>query len=218
MTWRPISPPLIVCRMQALDEDTSIHGSDSGETEMGQDASQGASRAGAGSEGAASIASAMTNGLRNLWGRGSKPASREASAMAPQEGEAEQRARESAARCRVADLWADSRYYPAESLVSFAEALVSASGLDASQPSTQRQHVQGADEQKRLQGLIAGLNMVIAVAVRNKDRVAVLWPTIHRTLQGILPHGAPFYKAFSSRECLIELVRQAIASVVSVRG
>lgn len=142
-------------------------------------------------------------------------AKKEEKPRTPGEEEKVAAAREAVAQCRIGDLWSDSKYYAEESLVAFVEALMSATGLDTATLSETRQRFHGLSEQARLNHLIMGLNLVAGVAIRNKDRVAVLWPSLKSALQSILPAGAPLAKLLASRESVVGLVQRAVHAVVS---
>ena len=146
-------------------------------------------------------------GLLGLLGLGLTPREER-----PEDDESLSSALASASRCRVRDLWVDSKYYSSPSLASLAEALLPASGLDATlSPDLRMQIMQGLTEGGRLGMLTMGLDMLLALAVRNKDRLAMVWPVVKTALSSILPANAALTKLFSSRTTQLDLVKYAIA-------
>jgi len=87
-----------------------------------------------------------------------------------------------------------------------------ATGLDPTQTADTALRFQGLPEAARLASLAGGFQMLVALAVRNKDRVGVVWPSLRAALGGVLPAGAPLVKLLTSRGAHVELVRRSLGS------
>jgi len=194
------------------DEPPSRAGSESG-TADGQGKAAADGPEGQGEE--AGEAAGSGRSVMDFFGiGGSKGPAKDQEEQSDEDARLERLAHESAARCRVGDFWSDSRYFPEASLTAFVDSLVVATGLDAGSVAETKQRLHGMPEAERLAALSGGVTMLAAVAVRNKDRVSVVWPALQAALAGILPAGAPLAQLLGARESVLELVKKAVSAVM----
>ncbi|KAL0041048.1 hypothetical protein WJX77_003321 [Trebouxia sp. C0004] len=126
---------------------------------------------------AGSMLSRAFSSLISLEGADSGP-SGEGSAR---EMEATQRTVSCMSACRVEDIFADSKFLRAESLHELVKAIMWASGPI--------KRVAASGEESDTAQVC--LELLIAVALRNRDRIVLIWPLLHEYLNAIMtPNGA----------------------------
>ncbi|DBA68573.1 TPA: hypothetical protein ACH3X2_013515 [Trebouxia sp. C0005] len=97
------------------------------------------------------------------------------------EMEATQRTVSCMSACRVEDIFADSKFLRAESLHELVKAIMWASGPI-------KRVASSGEESDTAQ---VCLELLIAVALRNRDRIVLIWPLLHEYLNAIMtPNGA----------------------------
>ncbi|CAG9461465.1 unnamed protein product [Pedinophyceae sp. YPF-701] len=91
---------------------------------------------------------------------------------------------QSAARLRLGELLADSKFLTRGSLAALCQALLAASGIQGRGDGMAPQGRKAAAAS--FGSAVAALQILIAVALRNRDRVQVVWPHLQAFLEGAL--------------------------------
>ncbi|KAK9828895.1 hypothetical protein WJX72_002652 [[Myrmecia] bisecta] len=113
--------------------------------------------------------------------------------LPPRELDAMQRTVACVEACRIDEIFADSKFLRAESLEELVKAVMWASGRITRIAST------GEDSETAE----VCLELLVAIALRNRDRILLLWPLIHEYLAAIMaPEAALSASPLVSRACL----------------
>jgi len=113
----------------------------------------------------------------------------------PQEKEAESSTRECISSCHVDEVFTESKFLHADSLTYLAKALIhastrttkpSASSTSSSSSTATSPITAPVDEDVA----VLCLELLIELTLRNRDRVALLWPFVHEHLESILSSNA----------------------------
>ncbi|KAK9918480.1 hypothetical protein WJX75_004379 [Coccomyxa subellipsoidea] len=100
----------------------------------------------------------------------------EAAELSAREADALQATVACISACHIGELFADSKFLQAESLLQLCEAIVHA-------PGTRIAPGDGSETAEMC------LEMVIALSLRNRDRLLLIWPAVHNLLASILAPG-----------------------------
>ncbi|KAL3131638.1 hypothetical protein ABBQ38_007935 [Trebouxia sp. C0009 RCD-2024] len=101
--------------------------------------------------------------------------------------------------CRVEDIFADSKFLRAESLHELVKAIMWASGPIKRVASSGEE----SDTAQASFPILVCLELLIAVALRNRDRIVLIWPLVHEYLTAIMtPNGAKAANPLVARAAL----------------
>lgn len=102
--------------------------------------------------------------------------------------EADKRARLCVEQCRMVELFSDTKFLAAESLLALTHALASAAGTSVSADSASRGGRSGGGSAD-MEGALLCQELLILVTLRNRDRISVLWPLVLSHLKAVLGSG-----------------------------
>uniref|UniRef100_A0A061R742 Arf guanine-nucleotide exchange factor gnom-like isoform x1 n=1 Tax=Tetraselmis sp. GSL018 TaxID=582737 RepID=A0A061R742_9CHLO len=101
------------------------------------------------------------------------------------EAEAERQAKELMHSCRINEIFSDSKFLRADSLVELVRSIVWASGIGGQGPPA---HGPLSQEDKDTAELC--LELLVGTTIRNRDRIELLWPLVHLHLETIIKGAA----------------------------
>lgn len=100
------------------------------------------------------------------------------------QGEAEQATMRCIEACRIDEVFSDSKFLRAESLVEFVKSIIWASSMNSS---TYPGYV-SADSDDTDTAEVC-LELLIGITIRNRDRIELLWPLVHSHLEAVIKQG-----------------------------
>jgi len=96
------------------------------------------------------------------------------------EGDAEQATLNCVEACRIDEVFSDSKFLRAESLLEFVKAIIWAAGLIPGGQKAQSPALEDTDTAELC------LELLIGVTIRNRDRIELLWPLVHAHLEAVI--------------------------------
>lgn len=96
------------------------------------------------------------------------------------QGDAEQATLNCVEACRIDEVFSDSKFLRAESLLEFVKAIIWAAGLIPGGQKAQSPALEDTDTAELC------LELLIGVTIRNRDRIELLWPLVHAHLEAVI--------------------------------
>jgi len=117
------------------------------------------------------------------------------------EVEAEQRAVQCIEACRIDEIFCDSKFLRAESLVELVRSIIWASGISGAALSQDPGHQINMSEDD-IDTAEVCLELLIGITIRNRDRIELLWPSVHAHLETIIRNATQLATTLVERAVL----------------